>query len=592
MRARLVALFAPPRGYYAAAILAMAVLAPSLSMGLFVDDYLHVLSMETDITPGSPLDLFLFADGDEDTMRGFIEEGPLPWFVWPSIVLHFFRPLSSLTMVIDHALFGRFVELYHLQSILWYGALVLAAGLVFRRVLPPWTGVLAAVLFALDEAHIIPAAWWSNRNAIVAATPALFGLWAHLRWREDGWRLGLPLSLACFALGLLGGETALGIMPFVGAYEIFWRRDRPAKRFGALLLPFVLSVAYLGWYKWNGYGVDGSGIYLDPIGEWREFLWHAPGRFVMVHANQFLLLPIEAPVVASWTEGPVMAVCAVVMLGVAGGLALSWPKLRRRDRRALAFLLAGAALSSVPALATFPSGRLMTLPSLGSAALLAYALRYLVKRRPDVRWARAGTAALVAVHAAIPLLAWVTLPPLFRFIDWRVTHAIERAEFPREDLDGYVIVAVNPPDPFAAMYTPILRVYDGVMEGKRFYFLSMAPFAHEVTRVDERTLELRVVDGEMLTTLFERLVRNRAHPIVPGERFRFSDMTVHVLDVGDFGPRRVRFEFRRNLDDPKMWLMVWEEGRFVRYTPPPVGESELLERTRGLMNLEFLLTGR
>src|SRR5688572_20549122 len=36
-----------------------------------------------------------------------IEEGLLPWFTHPELKLRFFRPLSSATLGIDHALFGR-----------------------------------------------------------------------------------------------------------------------------------------------------------------------------------------------------------------------------------------------------------------------------------------------------------------------------------------------------------------------------------------------------------------------------------------------------------------------------------------------------
>jgi hypothetical protein len=579
---------------YAAALLGMVVALPSLFAGFFIDDYLHLLTLERKYDIAEPLDLFRFATGDPDETRRHIEDGPLPWFMWPHISLHFFRPLSSASMYFDSAVFGRIAPLFHLHSVLWYGALVLAAGLVFRKVLSPWAAVIAAVLFALDEAHIIPAVWWSNRNALVAAAPALFGLWAHMCWREDGWRPGLPLSLAGYALGFLGAEVALGVMPFVGMYEIIWRRDAPAKRFGALLPAALLSIGYLVYYKLNGFGTYGSGIYIDPISEWRDFLWYAPGRLLMLWANQFATLPIEAPIGAVWLEPPLIAESVGVLLITGGLLYAVWPRLDARDRRALAFLLAGAALSTVPALATFPSGRLMTVPSLGSAAALGVLLHHAWLHRRELRLARVAAVAIVLLHIVGPAVLWATVPFGLRLIDARGQQAADAiaAAIPVEGIEETILVALNPPDPYAAMYSDMLRIYNGQRKSAAWYFLTMDPFDHEVERIDEHTLELRVIGGEMLTTIFERLVRNRHHPLLPGETLRFRDFRAEILSIGEWGPSRVRFVFERSLDDPKLVLLESHGIGMRPFTPPAIGESVPLGKGRGLFDLEFLRTGR
>ncbi|MBI1320326.1 MAG: hypothetical protein GC168_15470 [Candidatus Hydrogenedens sp.] len=583
--------FAPPRGIYAAALLGMAVALPSLFMGFFVDDYLHILTIEGKYDLASPFDLFRFAGGDPEETRHHIEEGPMPWFMWPHIELHFFRPLSSASMVLDNVLFGRNAVLYHLHSVLWYGLLVLGAGLIFRRVLSPWPAVLAAVLYALDDAHIVPGIWWSNRNALVAAAPALLGFWAHIRWREDGWKPGLPLSLAGYALGFLGAEVALGIMPFVGAFEIIWRRDAPARRFGALLPAALLSVGYLAFYKYNGYGCYGSGIYIDPISEWRDFLGFAPNRILMLTANQFLTLPIEGPIAVPSLEGPVVAASIVVLLVIGALLLLVWPRLSGSDRRALEFLLAGSVLSTLPALATFPSGRLMTIPSLASAAVLAVLLHQAWQNRQSLRLARLGVVAIVLVHVLTPALLWATVPFGLRHISQRGHEAAAAAQVDPEGIEERTLVFINPPDPFAGMYSIMLRRYDGLPRPAGWYFLSMAPYDHEVTRVDDHTLNLRVVDGEILTTIFEKLVRNKHHPLLPGEILRFRDFDVEILAVGDSGPSRMQFRFKRSLDDPKLELLEWRNSRMQHFTPPAVGETVYLERTRGLFDWDFLFPG-
>lgn len=252
--------------------------APTLFTGFLVDDYMHLLTIRGVQTVATPFDLFRFAPGNADALFPFLSRGPLPWYTLPELKLHFFRPASSATMVLDHYLFGEFAFGYHLHSLLWYGLLTWAVYLLFRnRMAPPLAG-LCCLLYIVDDGHIIPALWWSNRNAIVAAAPAVLGLVAHLKWREEGWRPGLPLSLVGYGLGLLGGETALGIFGYLIAWELFHRTDSWRGRVRALAPAGMLAVAYLTVYKVAGFGVYGSGVYLDPLAEWQTYLAALPAR--------------------------------------------------------------------------------------------------------------------------------------------------------------------------------------------------------------------------------------------------------------------------------------------------------------------------
>src|SRR5690606_22597983 len=133
----------------------------------------------------------------------------------------FFRPLSSALIHLDLAAFGDRVVLWHLHSIAWYLALLALVLALYRRVLPPGAAELAVLFFAVDDAHSIPVGWLANRNSLVAAVPALAGLLLHLEWRERGFKPGAPLSALAYAVALLGGESALGALAYVGAYELF-----------------------------------------------------------------------------------------------------------------------------------------------------------------------------------------------------------------------------------------------------------------------------------------------------------------------------------------------------------------------------------
>src|SRR6185436_13829292 len=109
------------------------------------------------------------------------------------------------------------------------------------------------LLFVIDDGHWQALGWLSGRHGLVALAPALLGVAAHLRWREDGWRWGLPLSLVGYAVGLLGGEMALQALAYVAAYELL-HKDSLWQRIKSLAPAAVLVFLYLLLYRSLGYG--------------------------------------------------------------------------------------------------------------------------------------------------------------------------------------------------------------------------------------------------------------------------------------------------------------------------------------------------
>jgi hypothetical protein len=165
-------------------IIAVVVALPSLGSGFFADDLMHVAIIEGSPAPGKPWDLFTFATGNPKEIAPFVERGPYPWWTNPELKLRFFRPVSTLLIQIDHALFGRWAPGYHLHSLLWYLLGVFVVSLLFRAVLPVAIAAIALLLFAVDGNHFIAAAWPANRNAMVAFVSAMLAVWAYVRFRQ------------------------------------------------------------------------------------------------------------------------------------------------------------------------------------------------------------------------------------------------------------------------------------------------------------------------------------------------------------------------------------------------------------------------
>lgn len=193
-----------------ALILALLLSAPLLGVGPLLDDYLHEEILRGDVTtPTPPKDLFSFARGGPGLERG-VQLGQYPWWTHPDLHCSFLRPLSTALVHLDRALFGDAWWLRHLHSIAWCLLLVGGAAALYRRVLPQELAGAAVILFAVRASHGAAVYWLSARDGIVAAACTVWALVAWLRWRQEGWRWGIPLAAFWGVAGLAGGEVSSG----------------------------------------------------------------------------------------------------------------------------------------------------------------------------------------------------------------------------------------------------------------------------------------------------------------------------------------------------------------------------------------------
>jgi hypothetical protein len=566
-----------------ALVLALLIMAPTLFAGFFVDDYLHLLTLRGEDTVATPFDLFQFAPGNAEALSPYINKGPFPWYTLPDIKLHFFRPLSSATMVLDHALFGESGFFYHVHSMLWYAALILGVCLLFRRSMAPGLAGICCLLYLVDDGHIIPAIWWSNRNAMVAAAPAILGLVAHLKWRQDGWRPGLPLSLTGFGLGLLGGETALGIFGYLIAYEAIHRQDTWLVRVRALTPAGLLAVCYLAIYKLSNFGVYGSGVYLDPIAEWPAYLRALPVRFADLIGAQFFSLPSELPVISNALRPHLLVASVFATLIVAAGVILLWRMATKEERSLLVWMGLGSFIASLPVLATFPSGRLLLLPSIGGAVWIGLFIQKAFGLAADAKWhpVRPLGRFFLLLHVALMPAYWIAACTAIPTVIGLSEAAFHEVDMDVEDPAGQQVICLYAPDPYTGFYPLVMRQYLGYPAPKSWQCLSMAPFAQEMTRTESDRIEVRILNGELLSTPFERLVRSERFPFAVGDTVALEGFTIEILEVGDWGPRHFAVQFDQPLEDPRYHFLAWQEGRLAPYEWPPIGEARTLSAAGG-----------
>ena len=81
--------------------------------------------------------------------------------------------------------------------------------------------LMAALLWAIDDAHGTPVGFLANRSTILATLFGVLTLLAHDRLRRDGWRMGIVIGPLLLVLSLLSKEAGIATVGYLAAYSIF-----------------------------------------------------------------------------------------------------------------------------------------------------------------------------------------------------------------------------------------------------------------------------------------------------------------------------------------------------------------------------------
>ncbi len=587
---RLRRLFAHSRIAWIAAATAVVLTLPALIQGIQGDDYFQraVFLGLTPIGEGTNplLDLFAFA-GDRDRLAHLIDLGFYPWWTHPDLEIRFFRPVTAVLGMADHALWPDVPVLHHAHSLLWFGLAVLAVALLYRRVHGPVAVAgLAALLFAVEDAHAMPAVWLANRNSIIALTFGVVAILAHVRWRQEGRRGYLAGALAALAVGLCSGEAALGAVAYVFAWQVCMEDEGWGRRLAALAPYAALVVVWRVIYDALGCGTVGCGLYVDPGSHPVQFVSALILRWPVLFAAQWWQL--SADLWAGFGDrGQVTYSVVGAVLGLAV-LALLWRPLR--ERREARFWALGMALSLIPLCAAFPMTRLLIFSGVGAFGLLAVAADstgwVAGEEKRGGRLRRWGTGTLLVLHgplAAVLLLFGVLSFPLFGQM-FSLGHRLVPTD---EALADQTLVVVNGNE-FPMFYMTVMReLDDSGPVPRRVALLSTMNAANTVTREDAHTLAIRV-DGGLLAIAFDRLMRDLDPPFVAGHTRTLPDYTVTVREVtADGRPLEMAFAFEHPLEHPSYRWLYWTPQGLRDFVPPAVGESRELPLV-GLLQASYL----
>ena len=576
---------------------------PSLWLGLQNDDHmLRLFLSDPPIDPEwarSPFEAFGFLDGDEERTRSHISNGRIPWWSHPNLKLSFFRPVSSVTHWIDFRVWPEHPWLMHLQSLLWFGAAVAAASVLYRRFIEPaWIAGLAGLLFAIDGSHGMPAVWLANRNASIGVFFGLLALIAHDRWRRNGSRIGAWLAPPALLLGLLGGEIALAAGGYLLGYALFIDTGSWRQRFTSLIPSATVGAVWWVAYRALGYGAGGSGVYIDPGASPGVFVQALVERAPVLLFGQWALpsgLYLMLSQSAAWVFW-LVAVAVVIGVGV-----LLLPLLKR-DRTARFFLL-GMLLSLVPPSATFPDDRLLFFVGFGGIGLLA---QFMAGVRQPAEWVPSSR--LRRIPFQVAFWAFVVLHLVFAPLILATTTLnvknfgmiIERAaeSLPSDtEVTRQTVLIVNTPSVFLSVYGPLMQALEGRNVPFRTLVLGSGIYPTTVSRTGRNTLSIRPEGGflappgsppprdedalapihpgyfhQMLDTLYRD-----STPFKVGDSVPYGGAIVEIAEVtNDRRPAEVAVVFEVDIEDESLRWLQWQRGVYVPFEPPQIGESAVL----------------
>ncbi len=335
----------------------------------------------------------------------------------------YYRPLTTLTYLLDRALGGSGPFMYHLSVILFH---VITTWLVFRfgwLLFPPSTtrlvaAAIGAAVFAVHPIHTESVAWGAGRSDVLAC---LFALLAACAVLGSGWS-ALPRSIVgagCLFLAVTAKETAAGLFlllpvlprllaptdaPAVRPSSSSGRRRPPmvdsARQPLRVFLPYA-GVLLLYWMlRRAAIGTTLGTSVKSPAAALPDLV-----AAIAVYVAKLVLPVAQCAYISDLPSGvwPWVGSAAAV-LGLGGLSIRTW----QRGDRVVAILVAWMVLTLAPSLAILikiPAApiaeRYLYIPSVGFCLLVGYAAAaWLVRCSRPVRLATLSAIGLVLAAAA------------------------------------------------------------------------------------------------------------------------------------------------------------------------------------------------
>ncbi len=560
--------------------LALFVHAPSLGAGYMADDFGVQLVLDGRVDsptwkPWSLYDFGTFAGVSAHTL----ESGAFPWWTDSDWRVRFFRPLSSLSLWFDRALFGASPVGGHAMSLCLFALLLFAARRLYLRLgLSPPAALAAIVILAFDSSALVPVGWIANRNSLLEGLFAVLAIHAALETvARPTWQRAL-LALSIAVLATASKESGLHVFLVLALLFARERRHSTHARFfsAAAMTCVEIAVVYTLVYARSGFG---SNVQFYPMP------WSSPGEFAHRAFADFVCAPIAAVAPFSLdllVLAPAKFWTILLVALILGAPVVVFIARRLRHVPNAGFLLAWGALALLPQAGAPPSDRLLFTPMIAWSALIAMYLAATLASSvratiPAFEWRFAWSiaAASTILSGLVTVVTGVTLAQGSELMR-NVIRDADVGSQTHGARDAFLMQA-SPSSMVALSPVSVWRALGG-SEDVRFHALQCGRRALSWTRSSDAMFSLETLDEPFLTQPFEGVFLTHDPTGRQAGVWRSAEFTVRGTPDADGNLRRIEIELSASLDDPRWRFLVFDGKRLAHHPAPAIGQTVLLER--------------
>lgn len=534
--------------------------AHTFDAGFVFDDYAQQEMLKLIKDDQREMNMFYFTSSPEE-VHHYIQMTAIPWWTGPKWRLKYFRPVATLSHLMDHALWGSNPLPYHINNVLWYALLVVLIYLFYRlfsnhRTMAFW----GAMIFALEPCHYFTVRWPASRNDIICATFLVTSFIFYIQFCRKRRPFYSMLFMTAYLLALLSKELAFLFPVLIVAYD--WIRYQGLKKTiryqWKVYLPLaVINSLHLLFYKLYDYG-----SYWYGETSIKSYLIEFAKATTLYLNALFYGGTIAALGPDVFDRYGLIVIFFLLILFYL--LYLIW-KERARYPEINLFLLWVFLL--MPFIVVPPiNERLLLIPSIGYAYLAALAIFRLGKKSLAIFF----------------ILTGLFLPPITNIIQARGYDEALQSNYEQlyESLDE-IVVDKSPQDRLFIINFPRVGLSGENYMYLALYFnlyyqyprwkvpvypLSAFDDRVEVEVLDEKRIRISHPTRYYFETNTEKLFSlNRVFS--EGERFSLPDATISIDEMESGKVTSVEVTFAESIDNPFYYFLYFDEGKWQRWYP-------------------------
>jgi len=298
------------------------------------------------------------------------------WVHEDPVVFHFFRPLCSLSLWIEHRFWGTSAWGYHLMNVILHlGNAWMLWRLAIRCGLGRGTALLGAFAWALSIQTIPSAGWISGRTEVLWCSCMLIAIHALLRWRDGGGARWFGASLVASGLAACAKESGL-VTPLLGLLTV-WQSGlaRPGEPSRALT-PWRATLIILPAAVVLGVRLATIGFslppepYVDVPRSVLDLLWTTVKPALYLSAG-YLSLPLSHWGPLEWMHTHPWSLAVILPVGILATVVLG----QAAGKSSLLLWLGWFAIALLPVMPVRPTSLYLYVPMMGLTMMVASAFQ-------------------------------------------------------------------------------------------------------------------------------------------------------------------------------------------------------------------------